>query len=293
MKVTIFSFAVNDKFPIDLQYKQFQKNIREDFEFILINDAFTPEMTTILSTIAKNIGVKCVCVPQEIHKIHNPSVGYADALNWLVKTYVKNKNFEIIMIVHADIFPLQLISIEDIIKNYTIASTMEYRMAKETKFHYIYPALTLINIKTVKDIDMLNFDCGKVDNVGLDTGGMTYSYINKYTNDVRFIEDDRVPSNKFNFGDRINRYLKYDYRICKKHKLNDGWFAEGLFHYVAGSQWNISDISLDHINLKECPDDGKRLIASSYIKKWYRYYNNKKRVIGNRRRIATCVGLFG
>ena len=48
MKISIFSFAVNDKFPIDIMYRQFGKYLKDDFNFILMNDALIKQWKIIL-----------------------------------------------------------------------------------------------------------------------------------------------------------------------------------------------------------------------------------------------------
>ena len=82
MKISFFAFAVNTKFPIDIAYRQFHKYIKEDFEYILFNDAYQPQMEKDLNIISESNNIKCVRVPQHIHKSQNPSEAYADTVNW-------------------------------------------------------------------------------------------------------------------------------------------------------------------------------------------------------------------
>lgn len=296
MKLTVFSFAVNDKFPIKTQINQFKKNIKDNYEFILLNDANNNEMIDSINNIAKDMSVKCIRVPQDIHKYYNPSVAYAEALNWLVLTHIPiNKDkYELILIVHSDVFPLIPLHVSNIIGSQTIASTMEVRNTGIDIVDYIYPAFTIINTKTIREPQLLDFNCGKVERTingvktytGLDTGGMTYKYIDKYKSDIKFIPHYQIYGVVPDYGDKTVEYLKYDYKICKKNKLNSGWFAEGFYHYVAGSQWNISDIKL----IK--PSQLDKFTAASYIYKWYKYRVNLKRIMGNKRRHNLCVDFF-
>src|ERR1017187_3836542 len=102
MKISIFSFAVNDKFPIDIMYRQFAKYMKEDFEFILFNDAYTDEMFNNINTIAACNKITCVRVPQNIHHTSNPSGAYAETLNWSVHDYATKNQCEVIALMHTD-----------------------------------------------------------------------------------------------------------------------------------------------------------------------------------------------
>jgi len=235
MKISIFSFAVNDKFPIDILYRQYKKYIKEDFEFILFNDAMDAQMEQNINIIAHNNKINCERVPQEIHNVQNPSEAYAETLNWAVQEYaIKNDN-EIIALVHTDIFPIQDIKISNIIKNNIVASTMEYRSIKGEDIHYLYPAFTIINMKLVKDPNELDFGCAR----GLDTGGKTKDFVKNNKELVRFIDHYQISvipdMSKYRF---LSKYFYADLDICQRHNLSAGWIAEGFYHYVAGSQWN-------------------------------------------------------
>src|ERR1700676_5602406 len=98
MKISIFSFAVNDKFPIDIMHRQFIKYVKEDFDFVLFNDANTDSMVENINNIASYNKIKCVKIPQNIHKdAQNPSEGYAESLNWAVHNYAVQNKCEIIV----------------------------------------------------------------------------------------------------------------------------------------------------------------------------------------------------
>src|SRR5580692_7969425 len=110
MKISIFSFAFNDKFPIDIMHRQFKKFLKDDYEFILFNDALEPSMVETINTIAATNGIQCRRVPQEVHKVQNPSESYAETLNWATHYYAVKNSCEAIVLMHSDIFPIQDVS---------------------------------------------------------------------------------------------------------------------------------------------------------------------------------------
>lgn len=240
MKTSIFSFAVNDKFPIDIQHRQFVKHIDRDFDFILFNDADVAKTEEDINTICAYNKIKCVRVPQEIHKVQNPSEGYAATLNWAVKEYAVKNALEVIVLLHADVFPIEQLSIHKILENNLVASTMEYRVIDDKTINYFYPALTIIDVKNLgTKIDTLDFGL----DVGLDTGGKTGKFVEDNPSIIKYLGNQPINEGIIARLDnsRLKEYFTIDLEISRKYQLNAGWIAEGFYHYMAGSQWNAAN----------------------------------------------------
>lgn len=238
MKISIFSFAANDKFPIDIMYRQYKKYIKENFDFILFNDAGDAQMENNINSITNYNNIKTVRVPQNIHKIYNPSECYANTLNWAIHDYAVKNNSDIVILVHSDVFPICEISILDILGDNTIASVTEFRIINGKGVNYLYPALTIVNMKQLKNVTELNFGLSS----GLDTGGRTREFIEAHPNEVKFMANHQTSY----FLGTLNKepiadYFKDDLVICRAHGLNAGWIADGFYHYMAGSQWNAGN----------------------------------------------------
>jgi hypothetical protein len=239
MKISILSFAVNDKFPLDIMHRQFKKYMKEDFDFVLLNDAFDSKMEKNINEIASYNNINCVRIPQNIHTVQNPSECYASALNWAVHNYAVNNNCEIIVLVHSDVFPICDVSISDIIAGNIAASTTEFRILNGKGVNYFYPAFTIVNMKLLNNVRELDFGL----DTGLDTGGKTKTFIEKNPNSVKFMANHQTSyflatlEGKGPFAE----YFKADLDICRTHGLSAGWIAEGFYHYMAGSQWNAAN----------------------------------------------------
>jgi hypothetical protein len=236
MKISIFSFAVNDKFPIDIVHRQYAKYMKENFEFILFNDAFDSNMEQNINTIASHNNIKCVRVPQNIHSIQNPSLEYAATINWAVHNYACNNNCEIIGIVHTDVFPICDVYVSSILGENIIASTTEFRIINEKAITYLYPALTFVNMTRLKNVHELDFGVSP----GLDVGGKTSEFIKNNAGLVKLLPNHQTDYflATLQNGDKYFDYFKDDLDICKSHGLSAGWISEGFYHYMAGSQWN-------------------------------------------------------
>lgn len=233
MKISIFSFAVNNKFPIDIQYRQFKKYLKEDFEFILFNDAFEDQAEKDINTITSYNNISCVRVPQRIHGVQNPSESYAETLNWAVRDYAVNNNCEVIVLIHTDVFPIQETSILDIIKDYIVASVTEYRILNGKGIIHFYPAFTIINMNLLKEPNTLDFGLAP----GLDTGGKTHYFISNNSDKVKFIDNPQTS----NLLKELPEFFKLNLQLCQQYGLSAGWVADGFYHYIAGSMWNATD----------------------------------------------------
>ena len=239
MKVSIFSFAVNDKFPIDIMYRQYIKYLKDDFEFVLFNDAFTANMENSINTICSYNKINCVRVPQHIHSTDNPSLEYAASLNWAIHEYAIKNNCEIVVIVHTDVFPICDVNVSTILGDNIVASTTEFRIINGQAITYMYPAFTVINMTKLNNVNELDF--GLIP--GLDVGGKTANFIKNNADHVKFLPNHQASYflATLQGDDKYFDYFKSDLDICKSHGLSAGWISEGFYHYMAGSQWNASN----------------------------------------------------
>lgn len=240
MKICFFSFAVNDIFPIPIALRQFHKYMKEDFEYIIFNDAYDSQMEKNINIICEFNKITCVRVPQHIHDVQNPSECYASTLNWALHDYASKNNYEIIVLMHCDIFPICDVTISDIINNNIVASTPEYRLINGKGINYFYPAFTIVNTKLLKDPKELDFSLLP----GLDVGGKTKEFIEKYPESYKFIPNYQAAYflATLNGIGHLAEYFKADLEITREAGLSSGWLAGGgFYHFMAGSQWNKND----------------------------------------------------
>lgn len=241
MKVSIFSFAVNDAFPIDIAHRQFKKYMKDDFEYILFNDAYDPIMEKNINTIASFNNITCERVPQRIHGVVNPSECYAQTLNWSLHEYAAAKDFDIVVLMHTDVLPLGNVSILEIVGDYTIASTVEFRKIGDDGIVYLYPAFTIINVKKLKKIGIKELDFGLTP--GFDCGGLTKDFLIKYPNDVKLLPNYQASYflQTLDSNESLAKYFNEDLEISREAGLSSGWLCYNFYHYMAGSGWNANE----------------------------------------------------
>lgn len=240
MKISFFAFAVNDKFPIDIVYRQFKKYVKEEFEYILFNDAMTAEMEQNINTIANYNNIKCVRVPQNIHTMQDPSQAYAATLNWAVHEYAPQNDYEVVVLMHTDVFPICDVVVSDIIGENIAASTTEFRIMNGKGITYFYPALTMINMKKLTNPHELDFR----PDTGLDCGGRTKDFIKNHETSIKFLNNHQIAYMiAILEGEPIADYFSTDLTVCRAHGLSAGWVADGFYHHMAGSQWNASNLT--------------------------------------------------
>lgn len=244
MKISFFSFAVNTSFPIDVAYRAFQKYMKEDFEYIIFNDAYQSQMEKDINTICEFNKIKCVRVPQTIHQVQNPSVCYSSTVNWAIRDYAVKNDCDIIVIMHSDIFPIGEVSINEILGDYTIASTVEFRKIGDSGFTYLYPALSVIHMQKLKKLGVKELDFGLAS--GFDCGGLTKDFLIKYPNDVKLLPNYQASYflATLDPNESLAKYFKEDLEITRAAGLSSGWLCFNYYHYIAGSGWNINDNSL-------------------------------------------------
>jgi len=249
MKVSIFAFAVNDKFPIDIAHRHYQRYLKDDWEYVLFNDAADPKMEAAIDAIARRNLVRSVRVPQSIHtfghagifrrrRLINPSEAFANTVNWAVREYATEAGLETVVLTHADVFPYCDVRVSGIVQNKLVASTVEFRCVDGAEWCYLYPALTMINMKALKDPAELDFSVEP----GLDVGGRTKDFLRKHASSVRVLTRqlvrDLVGEPAFS---PFLEYFAADLAICGEHHIDAGWLCEGFYHYGAGSQWNATN----------------------------------------------------
>jgi hypothetical protein len=204
MKTIIVSTHCSRTDFIEYQYKTFKKFIKCEYEYIVCNDAkekgdlINFNNSNIKNEIKEkcdNLGIKCIDVPQNLHKDRrilfpntiepnsdHPSARTSVAIQYIYN-WVNNYGFDYLIIIDADMFLIDYIDINDF-SNFDIAYIPQSRCVNNTIVNYMWNGLIIINNKNLFNFDKLNFDTGKVNGIGVDTGGQTHFWLEKYKKQV-------------------------------------------------------------------------------------------------------------
>lgn len=233
---------------IELQYRSFKKNMLEDFEFILIDNAQITGNTRVSSDFSK-LAERCqlthipvefdeslveefdTCEDSVIRKFKvfsgsNYSTGAianSYALQWTQKNLIA-KSSDPICLIHSDIFMIR----PDNLSQYLTESDVIYYPQGPAEVNYIWPFFVLLS-STAPNRDSIKWWCGSVNNTPVDCGGMSYYFLNS-SESLRknhlhssYIQDD--PNLHFHPS---------DYEIFSI----DSTSPKSMIHYRSASNWN-------------------------------------------------------
>jgi hypothetical protein len=182
----------SDKRPdfIELQYKSIQKHLKNNFEYIVLNNDITKGQNyNNIHEICNRLSIKCVDVElDESLQTTNGSLNYSNnqyttgnnacvySLFWTFKNFVKNQ--EIVIVIDSDMFFIHDINIEELMVDRDIIFTPHYRTSNNTTVDYIWPGFVCLNLKKSPHLKDLNWNHGLgggvINGVVTDVGGFTY-----------------------------------------------------------------------------------------------------------------------
>tara|TARA_A100001037_G_scaffold257591_1_gene244330 strand:- start:7 stop:858 length:852 start_codon:yes stop_codon:yes gene_type:complete len=203
MKTFIISAHHNIPEYIELQYQCFNKFFQTEYEYIVINDAknfaastnfYQNDLYSKIKNMCDKYKIKCIDFPQNYHydrTILFPHTREPNTVNSVtrcadVTQYAFNKFKNVngyLMIIDSDMFLFEYFNID---KYMTINSSKINIAGIKQKMGYLWNGIVIFNLKTLPNIEDINFDCGKIDNASVDVGGHTYYYMKKYENIIKF-----------------------------------------------------------------------------------------------------------
>lgn len=275
----VLTAVVNNPIFIEIQYHTLKKHMKQDYEFIVFNDAKAfPDFTNggdekIHEKIQKKcneLNIKCISIPNDHHK--NMSCAgrrCSDSINFMQNYMLKEKDEY--LVIDSDMF-----LIDDFYKerynNNDCAIVLQNR--KNSNINYIWNGIFYFNSNNINDFDIINWDVTE----NTDVGGMTHIWLknkckklpdvldicnsekNIFNRDgIYFIKhlsslswnDSKMPENIKNT--KLETFIKQDPRN-QNNKYFCEIFDEIILHYRAGGNWERKDINL-HYNLSEVLKD--------------------------------------
>ena len=248
-KVLIITSAYNRPDFIEFQFKTFEKFLTDDYEFVVFNDATSDSMQTAIMETCTDLKIKCINIPQTIHKNNNPSNRNSAVVNYALQNLGFSHN-GIVCIIDSDLFLVKKFSIKESMNGYQIMG-----VPQGNQIPYIWIGIAFLDMNNLQDHTSIDFNCGKINNIGVDAGGYTYYYLNSHP-DVQIKYFGAYHSYSFLCHNCLN--ADYD-TVCTHNKaaleeygldesqisaLHAGmsdvdFFLEGaFFHYRSGTNWN-------------------------------------------------------
>jgi hypothetical protein len=254
-QILIFTYAYNRPDFIELQYKTFKKFLKDDYMFVVFNDARDYSMIHAIEAMCMQCGIGCIPIPQQIHdqpyltrlpaeKFHDPSVRTANVIQYSLNTLGFNHD-DIVCIIDSDMFLIKEFSIKNYMENADIAGHKQLR--GNGKISYVWNGIVFLNMPQLPNKNMLDFNCGQIDGYAVDTGGYTHHYLkNNPAVKIRYIEGPRYISDfRFNNYAHTTELLKGMHfspaliEFIQTAPSNIEFFLDYTFvHYRSGSNWD-------------------------------------------------------
>lgn len=277
----VITAVVNNPIFIYIQYHTLKKYMKNDYEFIVFNDAKdfpdntnygNSNMKNNIEKICSQLKIKCINIPNEHHKVNNSPVSRcAESMNFILKYQINNPDKY--LVIDSDMFLIDFFDINQF-SNSSCAIVLQSRNNNEIK--YIWNGLYYFDFYKINNINLLNWnDCEYCD-----VGGSMQEWFKKQSNnnftptveELRYSDENFNNENiyyirhlwsttwnenelpiKFKNKNKLIEFLKND-----KRNINNNFFCEiydnKFFHYRAGGNWLGEGLNFHIENTKNLHD---------------------------------------
>lgn len=236
-KITIYTIA--DKRPdfIPVQYESFKKFVKDDYDYIVINNAIdSKKRRDLIRKTCEELQIKSIEVKKENRfkiigkqkvfsitgSYRNANVGTAYPIKWAWEKMCKDEN-DLFVLIDSDMFLLKPTSfIEEIGKN-DASFVIQYRGIENDKTSIVtYPwnGICILNHKKIPSLIDLNWDCGVIEK----------AYISGFSVDVGGYGHYWLKKNKVSTK-HISEYAIHNYKILEDKNIWIEATLNGNFHY--------------------------------------------------------------
>ncbi len=238
----IMTHSFNRPDFIEIQDKTFKKFLKDDYTFIVFNDARQEEVSNQIIETCNRLNLPCIRIPQSIHDApylerwpgedyHHPCVRCANVVQFSLDTLGFDHD-GIVMIIDSDMFLVKEFCVQDFLDGFDIAGVPQWRKYVE----YIWNGLVFFNMQTLPDKKTINFNCGQVDGIHVDAGGQTYHYLKNHPEVMRKPIDNQYYPSNFIVSETTHENVKFLFsRDCTNFEF---LLKNSFFHYRSGGNWN-------------------------------------------------------
>lgn len=242
--VKLFTFSHKRSDFLDMQIKSFQRNLEEEYEFIVFNNANFDIDRTHYNEIHRYCAekkIQCIDIQRnkeftahlqqfEREPIFNGTGQYGNSviacaypLCWAWKEVI-SKMDDKICIIDSDMFFIDKENISNRLNDYDIIYMPQSR---GNGVYYMWNGILYMNLAKLPEKETINWWCGMVEEQPVDVGGHTFYYLREHRDKLKTLE----------FG---LHYVGED-ASCDFTPANYELFSIGdkklLFHHRGGSNW--------------------------------------------------------
>ena len=229
---------------IEAQFESLKAFVKTPFTYFVINDVKRDERPdryqAILEACTKH-DIKHITFHPGLHTDRtillpetqlpgdtNASARASDVVQFMLHIFRTHKGYTLMLdsdcVVVNPLVPAQILS-----SDFTYAGPPQTRWSEKRQKHldYVWIVVILFDMANFPNPELMNLDCGWIDGVRMDTGGMWNTYIEKTNNIPRALKED--------YTDPIMQEIKEKYPRVE-------CFENQFLHFHNGSQWeNITD----------------------------------------------------
>ncbi len=255
-KILLFTYSYNRPDFIKIQHDTFKKFLKDDYEFVVFNDARDRSMEQQITNMCQQLQVACIRIPQEIHdqpylkrwageSYHAPAVRNCNVVQYSLN-HVGFKHDDIVALFDSDMFLVKDFSIREYMKGYDLVGIKQ-------GIGYLWIGLTFLNMDTMPNKTTLDFNCGRVNDTAVDAGGHTYCYLrdNPGVQGRYFAQCIVQPSMQKEEILRTHNFNEKDIQFIMAcpYGINIEYMLDNHFlHYRGGTNWDCK--SGDYHNSK-------------------------------------------
>jgi len=213
----IFTAAVNNPFFLLVQAVNFQRFLKCEYEFCVLDDAKQEEVIFGLQDIARDQHVKYISYPYRNPTVGSPSTD--SVIQWAWDNIItKECQDDLVFFLDSDMFLMEDFDPYEFMGDYPISASLSQR----GHVRYIWNGIMFFDMKQVlKMKGNLNFNLGNIEGEMCDSGGHTYHFLKENNVCVKELEPT--------FGG-LYRGIEL---------LNMEHFIDGKFlHFRGGSLWD-------------------------------------------------------
>lgn len=242
-KVLIMTYVHSRPDFIELHERTFKAFLKDDYEYVVFNDAPNASMAQAMEQTCAKLGIRCFRVPPHHPSRETAGNRHVDGIHFSLNT-IGFKHDGIVVVIDADMFLVKPLSIIEYMRDYDIIAPFQHRLSPSEEIVYLAPDLVLMNMKNLPNKHTINFDGGYINGLACDNGGQFYHYFknnpNLKVNLFRGISTDHLPRErleleKLGYDDITINFLF----ALRENNAGMEFHADNHFihHYAGGCNW--------------------------------------------------------
>jgi len=271
--VKIYAIHYNRPDFIVWQYDTFKHHLKDQFEYIVINNARDPVLRKEINQLTQQLNIKCI---ETFSNSNLSGKHHADSFNYIWKNFaIKNSNNYSIMM-DGDCFLIKSFNINDFMKNFIFAGAKQKR---NPNYYYLTPGIIISDIDNIKNLEIIDWEGIDVNGVRLDSGGGLYNFYLKHP-EIKLQTKELYSSwhiknennNKHCLPDNLLNEYNDDYHI--------EFFGNEFLHYCRSSNWNYQTDEHHRLKTEFVKKFVYGTIDKTIIAKEHNYQINNKEFFG-------------